>query len=348
MQRKWFLGFVSALALGVVVWAAWGFVGVTPSVRFPSKVGVTTLRLYDTARERPLVTEVWYPVHPSARASPPSGLWVQCDEARDAPVKSSNTKYPLIVMSHGNWGDRLNISWIAETLVMNGYVVVSMDHYGNTWNNKIPECFIKIWDRPQDVSFVIGQVLQDERIGPHIDHAKIGVVGYSLGGHTGIWIAGGKVGQMSKPDLSTIPKGQLPATVDDAVIDAIDFSPATQSYRDPRVSAVFVMAPALGHLFEFDSLQSIAIPVQIVAAEGDRVVPTEMSAKWLASKIKTACLTLIPGGADHYVFLNRASKGGLMLLDKRIVSDPPDVDRAKIHKEISTTAVEFFNKSLKG
>lgn len=344
--RKWTISFFLCVATLAVV-ASCKQTDHSHVVLHPSKTGITTVRFHDEVRDRPLVTEIWYPVDDSTHANHVEGLWVRCPEARDAPLKLSSTKYPLIVMSHGNWGDRMNNSWIAETLAANGYIVASMDHYGNTWNNKIAECFVRIWDRPQDVSFVIDQILKDERFGPHINCDKIGFIGYSLGGQTGIWIAGGQFTKFDKPDMNSLPADQIPTTVNEDVINSIDFTPACHSYRDPRVAAVFVMAPALGYLFDMASLQSISVPVYIVASEGDKVTPIESSAKILASTIKKAAFTLIPGSANHYVFLNEVTKGGKMLLDKRVALDPPNVDRAKIHEDISTSAVRFFNQHLK-
>jgi predicted dienelactone hydrolase len=314
----------------------------------PQKTGITTLRFYDQDRSRPLITEVWYPVDQAAPSQPVAGLWVRCPEARDAPLAiGSNKQYPLIIMSHGNEGDRLNNAWLAEILAANGYIVAAMDHYGNTWNNKIAECFVKIWDRPKDVSFVLDQLLQNPDFGPHINPKKIGFIGYSLGGHTGVWIAGGKVSHFDKPDLAQLPQDQIPGTVTPELIDGIDFSPAHESYRDARVTAVFLMAPALSGLFDPMSLQSIQIPVHIVASEGDKTVPFEGNAKILASKIKKAVFTLIPGAANHYVFLNEVTKGGKMMIDRTVSIDPPSVDRKQIHEDVALSAVHFFNDHLK-
>jgi len=318
-----------------------------PIVLQPQKSGIATIRFYDTNRQRPLITEVWYPVEDGIAAEPVSGFWVRCPEARNAPLKVASSKYPLIVMSHGNGGDRMNGAWLAEILAANGYIVAAMDHHGNTWNNKIAECFVKIWERPQDVSFVIDQLIQNPSFGPHIDKAKIGFIGYSLGGQTGLWIAGGHVGPFDKPSIQEIPDDQFPNIVSQEVIDSIDFSPAHDSYQDCRISAMFLMAPALGHLFDINSLQSIQMPVYIVASEGDSVVPIENNAKMLASKIKKAVCTFIPGAANHYVFLNEVSKGGRLMLDRSIAIDPPSVDRKKIHEEVGLAAVEFFNAHLK-
>ncbi len=311
----------------------------------PNKSGIMTVRFHDESRGRPLITEIWYPVDENTPAEQVQGLWLRCAEARDAPLKKSKSKYPLIVMSHGNGGDRLNTSWLAEILAANGFIVASMDHHGNTWNNKIAESYVKIWERPKDVSFIVDKLLEHELFGPKINPKKVGFIGYSIGGQTGIWIAGGEIPDFGKPVLDTIPVDQLPEAVNDMVVDSIDFSPAKQSYKDPRIAAVFVMAPALGYLFDFNSLQSINIPVHIVASEGDNITPLESSAKILAGKIKKAAFTLIPG-ANHYVYLNEASKGGKMLLDKKLASDPPNVDRSRVHEDIGQSAVRFFKSHL--
>ncbi len=313
----------------------------------PQKTGIATIRFYDESRERPMITEVWYPVDEDSPAQNVQGLWIRCAEARNAPLKMNAKKYPLIVMSHGNGGDRLNNSWLAEILAANGYIVVSMDHHGNTWNNKIAENFIKIWERPKDVSFTVDQVLQHEEFGPYINPKKIGFIGYSLGGHTGIWIAGGQINDFGKHVIETIPADQLPESVNQDVLNSIDYSPATKSYRDPRISAVFVMAPALGYLFDLKSLQAISIPVHIVASEGDNITPLESSANILTGKIKKVAFTLIPGAANHYVFLNEVTKGGKLMLDKSLAFDPPGIDRSRIHEDIGQSAVTFFNYHLK-
>lgn len=313
----------------------------------PQKTGIATIRYYDEQRCRPLITEVWYPVDEQAPAEAVSGLWVRCAECRDAPFASQPKKHPLIIMSHGNGGDRLNAAWLAEVLAANGYIVAAMDHHGNTWNNKIAEYFVKVWERPQDVSFVIDQLLNDDRFASHINPEKIGFIGYSLGGLTGVWIAGGQISNFDKPSMKDVPVDQIPSFVTDEVINSIDFSPVQKSYRDSRVAAVFLMAPALGNLFDMTSLTSIDVPVYIVAPENDQIVPIETSAKVLAAKINKAFFSMIPGAATHYVFLNEATKGGRLMLDRSLSNDPPTVDRKQIHDEVANNAVKFFDKSLR-
>src|SRR5437868_1730107 len=63
----------------------------------PQKTGIMTLNFYDGVRDRPLTTEVWYPIDPHVPASAPAGLWLRCDEARDAPLSEKKKQYPLII-----------------------------------------------------------------------------------------------------------------------------------------------------------------------------------------------------------------------------------------------------------
>lgn len=314
----------------------------------PQKSGITTLRFVDTSRkDRPLITEVWYPVEENVTSKPVAGLWVRCPEARDAPLKKMSGKYPLILMSHGMGGDRLNLAWLAEIMAANGYIVAAMDHYGNTWNTKHADGFLQIWERPKDVSFVLDQLLVNSPFSSHLDREKIGFIGYSLGGLTGLWVAGGTSSNFDKTPFQEIPDGQMPSFITQELIDATDFSPACLSYKDERVAAFFLMAPALVHLFDLASLEAIQKPMHVYTAEGDHIVHAERTLKIVAAKIKKAVCTLIPGSASHYVFINEATKGGRAMLDRNFVQDDPSVNRKKIHQDVGLTAVKFFDESLR-
>jgi len=312
----------------------------------PKKTGITTFHYYDQKRARPIVTEIWYPIDPDMPAQASAGFWLRCDEARDAPLSDKKLKYPLIVMSHGSGGDRFNISWLAEVLAANGYIVAAMDHYGNTWNNKIPEYYLRPWERPLDVSFVLDQVLTSSHFKDHIDQDKIGFAGYSLGGATGIWIAGAEIAQLDSAQFQENCIRDLGDVVPLETIQRTDFSPAIGSYLDKRISAMFVMAPALGWLFEEHSLKRIEIPIFIVASEDDHVVPIENNAKIFAKRLAHAFLKIIPGEASHYVFLNQATVVGKRFLEPKYCIDAASIDRKKIHVEISRNSVLFFDEHL--
>ncbi len=54
------------------------------------------------------------------------------DSYVDAPVASSATPLPVIVMTHGDAGSRYNMQTVCEYLASHGYVVIAPDHTGNS------------------------------------------------------------------------------------------------------------------------------------------------------------------------------------------------------------------------
>jgi predicted dienelactone hydrolase len=72
-----------------------------------------------------------------------------------------------------------------------------------------------------------------------------------------------------------------------------------RSCRDPRVRAVFAMAPGLADAFLPDSLALIDIPVAIVAGAADEVVSVKRNAEFFAAKIPRAQLTIFPAPPVH-------------------------------------------------
>lgn len=312
----------------------------------PSKTGIATLDFFDASRERPLVTEVWYPVDKDVPAKTAVGFWMRCDEARDAPLSAKKDKYPLIVISHGNAGDRFNISWLAEILAANGYIVAAMDHYGNTWNNKIPKYFTRPWERPKDISFVLDQLLTNSHFKDRINEKKIGFAGYSLGGTTGIWVAGALANQLSNEEIAKACQEDLANLVPLDTIQKTNFDEARCSFEDKRVKAFLLMAPALGWFFDQKSLQSIISPIFIFGAEKDKIAPIEFNAQIFAKQLSKATLKIVQGEADHYVFLNRVSKLGKRLLEPKLSEDHSTLGRKKIHEDIGKNAIEFFDSHL--
>ncbi len=346
---KWIFYFAAPLAILIIPFSG----GLNLGKYFktialqPKKTGITTLHYHDDARNRPVITEVWYPVDSTSPAKAPPGFWLRCDEARDAPLSNKQTLYPLIMMSHGSGGDRYNISWLAEVFVANGYIVAAVDHFGNTWNNKIPEACAKPWERPKDISFALDQLLSSSTFKDRIDLQKIGFVGYSLGGSTGIWIAGAEALPLNSEGVKANAAPDLAGIASPELLDTINFQDACGSFRDKRISAVMVMAPALGWMFAENSLEKIDIPVYIVAPEKDQVVNTEKNAKIFASKITRATLKILPGEATHYVFLTRANAIGKRFLEPKYCEDPTSIDRKKVQEEVAKNSILFFDEKLK-
>src|SRR5260370_30704225 len=119
----------------------------------------------------------------------------------------------------------------------------------------------------------------------------------------------------------------------------------SESHRDPRIRAVFAIAPALGPAFPADGLAKISIPVEIVAGGDDENVPVASSAKYFADHIPHAELTVFDGGVGHYVFLGSCTDQGRKVRPV-LCGDAPGVDREAIHARTAEMAASFFDAEL--
>lgn len=316
------------------------------SLEAPPAIGVATYSYLDETRSRPVTVEFWYPANNGQEVLGPldEDVWIHPQELRDAPFTKGAKHLPMIVMSHGHAGDRRDRSWLAEKLVLSGYVVASIDHHGNTWNTINTADTLQFWERPRDVSFAIDCLLADSRLAGRIDEKQIGFAGYSLAGLTGLFLAG------AVPDGVEVflekNKGQFPELTPE-ILANVDLSPAKRSYYDPRIKAVFLMAPATWCFGEKKTLKTLKTPVGIVATLSDEVLAFREHMEPLIAQAVPARLKLLRKGESHFVFLNRTTEKGKAVLGERVFRDPPGRDRREIHREVGTFAVEFFNQFLR-
>jgi predicted dienelactone hydrolase len=319
------------------------------------------------AKTHALVVTVWYPAVSSAAEHAMeipgmSQLFVLGSAAQDASLAHAPVKFPMIVMSHGTGGSALQMAWLGTVLAAQGYITVAVNHPGNNaTEDYTPLGFSTWWERARDLSVVIDSMLADPMFGGHIDSSRIGAAGFSLGGYTMIEIAGGITDPAAFKEFCASPRAdgicksppEFPMLVEnfdklsrtDAEFQA-SLRHAGDSYRDPRVRAVFAMAPALGPAFRPASLAKIAIPVMIVAGEADTNVPLASSARYFAANIPGAKLTILPGNVAHYVFLDTCTETGRKQL-ALLCTDGEGVDRDAIHAKTAALAVEFFRATLK-
>lgn len=319
------------------------------------------------AETHALTVTVWYPAAASAAEHPVeipglSQLFVLGSAAQDASLASAPAKFPLIVLSHGTGGSALIMAWVGTALAAKGYIAAAVNHPGNNGTEAYTALgFSTWWERARDLSVVIDSMLADPMFGGHIDANRIGAAGFSLGGYTMIEIAGGITEPAAFTEFCASPRAdgicksppEFPTLLEDfeklSKTDAefqASLRHASDSYRDPRVRAVFAIAPALGPVFRPASLARIAIPVKIVAGQADTNVPIASSAKYFAANIPGAQLTIFPGNVAHYVFLDSCTEAGRKARPL-LCTDGEGVDRDAIHASTAALAVEFFRATLK-
>ncbi len=159
-----------------------------PAVRGEYGVGVTertfTRTSSTTGEPRVLETVIWYPIDETGSAEP----------VDDAPPAMGGAPFPVLTFSHGDGNEPRHASYFTEHLASWGFVVVAPPHPGNTeddcpcsdeskadsYQNRVP-----------DILFALDGVLalQDEPsdpVGSIVDAARVGSIGYSLGGFTSV------------------------------------------------------------------------------------------------------------------------------------------------------------------
>lgn len=318
-------------------------------------IGESTLHFNDTIRKRPLVTEVWYPTSDSVKKHAAGfSPFVRMETVKDG--KISDRKYPLIMISHGTGGGRLTLEWLADILVQNGFMVAAVDHWGNTYDNKIAIDFVTPWQRPRDISFVLTGLLNDRKFGPEIDQDRIGMAGFSIGGYTTIVLAGGVLSFDALKRFTNSAQGQKEVNIPEfpGLIEVIrtgmpdeSFRTSPQHLKDKRFKAFFAICPAIGQGFvDKSQVKDIDKPLYIVELESDSITPYKTNAAHYHELIPASAYLLIKGRANHYVFLGEAAEP-VKKEAPIYFADDPYVDRHAIHQQVAKLAANFFKEKLK-
>ena len=332
-------------------------------------VGMSTAHYEDSHRRnwsntgnRPLNATIWYPAVADAIETPwEVAIFKAGINARDATMVAAPNKLPLVLLSHGTGSAAAGLGWLGEALAANGYIVVAVNHHGNTGaeSNPMLQGTLVWWDRPQDLSVILDRLMADPRFGQRIDISRIGVAGFSIGGYTAMALVGARLSRVQWQKFCTnAPNAcELPPEVrskfspedvdrlthDQRVMDAM--SHMDDSYIDPRIKAAFVMAPVAGVAMTKESLKAIKVPVHIVVGDKDDQAIPEYNAKPIAALIPGAELQILPN-VTHYTFLPICNERGNNYVKELCVS-PAGVDRSTVHQQIIGTALNFFSHTLK-
>ncbi len=311
-------------------------------------IGQKSVTFIDESRNRPLVTEIWYPTNECLTKTDSideqKQLFKTIKTIPNASIK--NRKLPLLLVSHGTGGNRFSLTWLIDKMVKESYIVVSVDHYGNSSNNKIPREFVKWWERAIDIQYVLTQILKDKEFENRIDTSRIGGVGFSLGGYTTIALAGGYVDRLGGELPPEFPKTDEIIDFQTDSLILFSYNKYKNSVKDDRIKAFFVMAPAIGFGFQSKKqTKKITAPIYIVAGKGDTNTPIKENALKYHDLIMTSEIYLFDEYVNHYVFLNEATEFGKEIAPV-ICVDHPNVDRKEIHEETLELAIDFFKKHL--
>jgi predicted dienelactone hydrolase len=279
-------------------------------------VGVQTLEYVDEARNRPIVIELWYPTEITKEKAEP---------LRDAAFLERDSQKPLIVMSHGYGGSRQSQSWLAIEMARRGYWVASIEHYGSAKANFHPVLSLKFWDRFKDISSGISYLLGHFK--SYLNENRIGFIGYSMGGMTGLGLAGAQAKNVRELILSKYHKHK---DFNKDLFSQIDFTEGEKPYKDPRIKAMLLICPA-NFVYLPETFKNIKIPVGLVAAFHDEILPHKEHAHLLMRHLVPQKMKIIRQKITH-----------------SFLSPGPEfaADGGKIHSEVMIFALNFFSSNL--
>ena len=310
-----------------------------------------------SADDKPAHFALYYPTPDAARVIP-MGPFPQTVAINGAPAPAVKG---LIVISHGTASTETGFATLAQTLARNGYLVASVEHVGDTWQDQsmraTPVRYFA--ERPRQASRVIDTLLADPQWRARIANGAdgrplIGALGHSAGGYTVMALAG------AKPVLSRLRTHCEAEAALDPILCKLSSSIGGASasagaaadgqeepvQADTRVRAVMALAP-MGVAFSASSLASISVPVAIYAGEKDSFLVPRFHAQWVVQNMQGANTTLqIVPNAGHYAFMNTPTMD-LPSPDGSVAADPQGFDRAAFLDHLAQESVAFFDKNLR-
>ncbi len=281
---------------------------------------------------------VWTPCT-QAPAAVPLGPYV-IQGVRNCAIAGGSL--PLVIISHGQGGSYLGHHDTASALADAGFVAVSFNHPGDSFEDDSGAQQLGIFaSRPRDVSRVISFMQSNWPYRQQLDPASIGVFGFSRGGYTALALAGATPSVAKSAERFCNPWWSFVISLC-RQLDSNNARITPQA--DPRVRAVVVVDPL--NLFAADGIGKVRIPVQLWASElgGDGVTLDHVEA------IRVALLQppefRIAKGAGHFAYLAPCPPE-FKQSEPRLCKDPDGFNRERWHHTMNVAIISFFEKQLR-
>jgi predicted dienelactone hydrolase len=308
-----------------------------------ANIGFQQIEIPDSSGKS-LKTAIWYPSDSKVSVQT-LGLFRQ-EVAIDGQI--AGAKWPVVFISHGTGGSLASHYDTALALARAGLIVIALTHTGdNSQDQSYAGNRIDLVDRPRQLERVINFALSKWKDRAHIDAAKMGVFGFSLGGFTALVEIGGvpdlkRMAELCRKHATAPECSFIRERHGDQLVSASD-APAWM--HDPRIKAAVIAAPAAGYLFGSGGLHRVTVPIQLWRAANDSQAPDAWNSAIVRDGLPSTPEMHIVPHADHFAFLPPCSDA-LKQVASSICSDVPDFDRAAFHEEFNRRVVAFFLLTL--
>ncbi len=301
-------------------WMVRGLAALGLVVAGAAQAGMGWLDLPATEEREPIT--LFYPSEAPEQPTP-LGPFLLPLAAGAEPVRGNGR---LVVLSHGTGGSTWVHADLARALVRAGFVVALPLHRADNYRDR-SDAPGALERRPHEVSAAIDAVAADARFAPLLALDRVGVFGFSAGGHTALTLAGGRwsyerfrrhcdehlaedfafcVGPITALDGGVLDG--LKQWIARLVIDLRFRDDTPRGHVDPRVAAVVAAAPAAA-VFDLDSLAQPRVPLALATAGQDRWLRPRFHAERVLQAC-AACERLVDlAGAGHGVYLSPRPPG---------------------------------------
>lgn len=305
----------------------------------------------DAARNRKLVTHVWYPVDAKTQiTSQDQGPFVPVMAAKDAPLMQTQ-KFPVVLLSHGSGGIGYRLFWLADPLVRSGMIVIAVDHQGNKLMDNSGDGLMRVWERPRDLSFALDQVLQIPEFKTQIDLTRVAAVGHSAGGTTVLLLGGARLSHekfKSPIPLCAGSKDPYFSKLCEQIktLDLKTYSKdiVERDHSDSRVKAVVAMDPGFAQSFETDSLKQMRAKPFVWVADRLMTPQDEIFSKDFLKDLPKGSAEILPQSV-HMTFLQACKPGVSSENDELKLICDGDLQKIKHQKEVAQKTLDFFRNS---
>lgn len=280
--------------------------------------GHAELTVTDERNDRLLTGEVWYPASEPGSVTPAYDSKVWLAPYMDTQSEPAAGSFPLLVVSHGMYGNTRNQAWLGSELARRGFVVAMVNHPGTSTFLRDPEHARQLWERPADLSRLISYMLTASPLRERIDESRIYAAGHSLGGMTVMLLAGAEFdGERYRsicreepvPVVCKVLGGWSVAETDS------DMRQMETSRKDPRVSRVISMDLGGTLTFSPESLAAIDIPVLVFGAGRGDMIDQDIESRALAAALPAGSTRDVElAGAGHFDFMGVCKPGAYALL----------------------------------
>ncbi len=258
-----------------------------------------------------------------------------------------------LVFSHGAMGAAENYNWIAEALAAAGYIVVGINHYGESWlygqDTQDVRATSMIWQRPTDISAIYDALSNRELFQKPVNWSNIIALGHSSGGQTVAMLAGVQYDLLNMMDFCKTEAAKNDNSCNYGIRNAPKPGEAFLQkfggvYADARVKKIVMIDPTLGYGATLESLANVQRPTLIVGAQNNDFLPWNNHGARYATGIKNSKFHLLTGDEGHFIFLD-ACNNDILVMGVSLCQDRAGVDRAATQAALVPPILEFVREN---